>query len=106
MSIFSVVSDFILSLWLFSITYNWFDLVINTFVLCIGLRFIVHMPMTRSVLVSFSAHFFSFMLFTMMGIGSLSYALFSGSGVLCEVTESSVVTDDLGLACFGLAVLY
>ncbi len=67
------IYEFILSTWLFSVSYDWFHLILNTFVLCIALGLIARVSSGRAIMLSFSAHFFAFMCFSFVAIGLFAY---------------------------------
>ena len=84
--------EFLLSSWLFSMTYDWFHLILNTFVLCVFLSLIARVSLSRSILLSFSAHFFAFMLFTILAIGLFIYHIAIES-MPSELTEVAATKD-------------
>ena len=84
--------EFLLSSWLFSMTYDWFHLILNTFVLCVFLFFFSRVSLSRSILLSFSAHFFAFMLFTILAIGLFIYHIAIES-MPSELTEVAATKD-------------
>jgi len=94
------VADFILSAWIFSITYDWFHILINTFMLCILFRLILRMSLSRAILLSFSAHFFAFMLYLLLGIGLIAYRFTSE-----DMTEA-IATNDPLFASLYLGIVY
>ncbi|HRN78433.1 MAG TPA: hypothetical protein PLU71_04285 [Candidatus Dependentiae bacterium] len=96
----SYIADFVLAAWIFSITYDWFHILINTFLLCFLFWILLGMSLTRAVLLSFSAHFFSFMLYLILGISLIAYRFASE-----DMTEAAATNDTL-LACIYLGIVY
>jgi hypothetical protein len=96
--------EFLLSSWLFSMTYDWFHLILNTFVLCIFLSLIARVSLSRSILLSFSAHFFAFMLFTIMAIGLFVYHV-AIENMPSELTEVAA-TKDLLFSTLQVGLIY
>jgi glucan phosphoethanolaminetransferase (alkaline phosphatase superfamily) len=99
-----MISDFLLSTWLFSVTYDWFHIIINTAVLSILLHAFLRMGTSRAIMLSFSAHFFAFVVYAVVAISVFfNYVLMQN--VLNEVSETSKA-DDIFLACLYLAFVY
>ncbi|HJZ23617.1 MAG TPA: hypothetical protein VJ201_04125 [Candidatus Babeliales bacterium] len=99
-----IISDFLLSTWLFSITYDWFHIMINTIVLSILFQFFLRMDVSRAIMLSFSAHFFAFISYAVIAISLfLNYVI--TSHMPSEVSETSKA-DDVLLACAYLACVY
>ncbi len=96
--------EFLLSSWLFSMTYDWFHLILNTFVLCIFLSLIARVSVARSILLSFSAHFFAFMLFTIGAIGLFVYHI-AIENMPSELTEVAA-TKDLLVSSLQVGLIY
>ncbi len=67
--------DFLLSEWLWSMTFDLYHIPINIVFLFLGLTFIVGMRTIRALLLSFSAHVFSFAVFTAIVVGALKSGL-------------------------------
>jgi hypothetical protein len=86
--------EFLLSSWLFSMSYDWFHLILNTFVLCIFFSLIARVSLARSILLSFSAHFFAFMIFTLLAIGFFAYHI-AVEYIPSELTEVAGAKDVL-----------
>jgi hypothetical protein len=98
------ISDFILSTWLFSITYDWFHIMINTVMLSILFQAFLRMGVSRAIMLSFSAHFFAFITYAVVAISVfLNHAM--TSYMPSEVSETSK-SDDVLLACIYLACVY
>lgn len=104
MQLLPIVSDFLLSTWLFSITYDWFHIMINTFMLSVLLHAFLRMGPSRAIMLSFSAHFFAFVTYAVIAI-SLFLNYVTTSYMPSEVSETSK-SDDILLACFYLACVY
>jgi len=99
-----IISDFLLSTWLFSITYNWFHIMINTFMLSILFQALLRMGVSRAIMLSFSAHFFAFITYAVIAISLfLNYAM--TNYMPSEVSETSKF-DDVFFACMYLACVY
>ena len=104
MSLLPMISDFILSTWLFSITYDWFHIMINTFMLSILFQVFLRMGVSRAIMLSFSAHFFAFITYAVTAITVfLNHAM--TAYMPSEVSETSK-SDDVLLACVYLACVY
>jgi hypothetical protein len=100
----SIISNFLLSTWFFSITYNWFHIMINTCILIILLQLILRMDFTRAVMLSFSAHFFAFIVYSIIAISLfLNYVV--THYMPTDVSETSRF-DDIFLACLSTACVY
>lgn len=98
------ISDFLLSTWLFSITYDWFHIMINTCVLTILFQIFLRMGFSRAIMLSFSAHFFAFITYAVIAISLfLNYVI--THHVPSEVSETSK-SDDVLFACLYLALVY
>jgi hypothetical protein len=96
--------EFLLSSWLFSMTYDWFHLILNTFVLCIFLSLIARVSLARSILLSFSAHFFAFMIFTVCAVGLFIYHI-AIENMPSELTEVAA-TKDLLISSLRVGGIY
>lgn len=104
MHLLPIISDFLLSTWLFSVTYDWFHVMINTFMLAILLQAILRMGVSRAIMLSFSAHFFAFITYAVIAISLfLNYVM--THQMPSEISETSK-SDDILLACLCLAAIY
>jgi len=99
-----IISDFLLSTWLFSITYDWFHIMINTLMLGILFHAFLRMGPSRAIMLSFSAHFFAFIAYAAIAI-SLFLNFVTTNYAPSEVSETSK-SDDVLLACLYLACVY
>lgn len=104
MQLLPIISDFLLSTWLFSITYDWFHVMINTFMLSILFHAFLRMGASRAIMLSFSAHFFAFITYAVIAI-SLFFNYVTTNYAPSEVSETSK-SDDVLLACLYLACVY
>jgi len=104
MDILLILHDFLLSTWLFSMTHDLFHIVINSFMLSFLLRFIGKVGFTRSVVLSFNAHFFSFILFAIIAISFFTYS-FTNAIVSSEMSEMSAA-DDIFRASLSVGFVY
>ncbi len=75
MQIMNNVADFLLSEMLWAVTFDWFHIIINTFVLLFFLKFAIGKSWIRSLLLSFSAHFFAFMVYLGIVVGLIAHML-------------------------------
>lgn len=105
MNLFAIkIYEFILSAWLFSVSYDWFHLIVNTFVLCIALGLIARVSSGRAIMVSFSAHFFAFIVFMFLALGLFAYHI-AIEFIPSDLTEVSAAHDIL-MACMHVAIVY
>lgn len=104
MQLLPIISDFLLSTWLFSITLDWFHIMINSFMLSILLHAFLRMGTSRAIMLSFSAHFFAFITYVVIAI-SLLLNHVTANYAPSEVSETSK-SDDILLACLYLACVY
>jgi hypothetical protein len=75
MHIMNNIADFLLSEMLWAVTFDWFHIIINTFVLLLFLKFAIGKGWIRSLLLSFSAHFFAFMVYLAIVVGLIVHML-------------------------------
>ena len=99
-----MISDFLLSTWFFSVTYNWFHVIINTCMLAILFQAMLRMKTSYAIMLSFSAHFFSFITYAVIAISLFIHRITTGH-MPNEVSETSK-SDDILLACLYLACIY
>ena len=99
-----VLYEFILSGWIFSVSYDWFHLILNTFLLCIVFSVVARVSSGRAVLLSFSAHFFAFMIFALLAVSFFAYHVVV-EFIPSEITEVGAARDILR-AAFHVGFIY
>ncbi len=73
--IMSTVSNFFLSEWLWSVTFDWYHIPIAILFMCIVFRFALRIGIIPAVLITFFAHLYGFAVFSLFVVGVLSYLL-------------------------------
>ena|ERR1700722_19144746 len=103
-SLIIMLYEFVLASWLFSVSYDWFHLILNTFLLCIMFCLVARVSMGRAIILSFSAHFFSFMCFSLLAIGLFVYHI-AVEYIPSDLTEVAAAKDVLR-ACLQVGSIY
>ena len=104
MSIFISLGDFLLSKWLWSMTFDWYHLFINLFLMAFLFRGMSHSSYWRALVLSFILQLFAFALFTGVVVGILYYTL-GWEYVMPEVAQLPLANYVMR-ACLALGVIY
>ena len=96
------ISDFLLSQWLWSITWDWYHIPINCVLFCVLCKLILRLNIVPAVLISLASNVYSFLVFTFFSFVVLYYLL---DIRFTPDQAHSVVTEPL-LACLYLGLIY
>lgn len=104
MNALAYIYDFLVSTWLFSITYDWFHLCINPIVLGFFLKKPLSKRRRSCLSISVMAHFCVWLFFTFSMIGLITCNI-AYQWIATDITES-LATNNLLLACFYVGLVY
>lgn len=96
-------ADFILSEWLWNVTWGWYHIPINIFVLLFLLKFFGGVRLVPSILLSFFAQLFSFLIFSAVTIIGPMYVL--GLQFVPYDCYTNTLMHPL-IVCFSLGGIY
>lgn len=100
----SSIADFLLGKWLWSMTFDWYHLFINLFLMAFLFRGMSHSVYARSFLFSLLLQLFAFGMFTLFAVGVLHYGI-GWEYVHPDVPQMPVVNYVIR-ACLSLGVIY
>lgn len=73
MNILSIIGDFLLSEWLWGMTYGWIYFFTSLLIMAIALKYFLSLSFLKSALLSCASHIFSFLVFSFLVIGVFIY---------------------------------
>ena len=97
-------ADFLLAKWLWSMTFDWYHLFVNLFLMAFLLRGMNHSSYFRAFLFSLTLQIFAFGMFTLIVVGLMYYGL-GWEYVLPEVPQLPAVNYVMR-ACLWLGIIY
>lgn len=97
------IGDFLLSSWLWGITFDFAHIFLGAFVLFIFIRLFFGKKTVCATLLSTGSYFFSFLIFSLIAIGIFQYVT---GGPYEPNLNKEVVPIDTIFACISLAVIY
>jgi hypothetical protein len=101
MNIGVTIADFLLSEWLWSVTFDWYQVIIGIPVMFLLLRLFAGMRTVRALLIACSAYFVGFMLYFLIVSGILSYFM-----DVKDMMAQSAIPINPFLASIRLGIIY
>lgn len=104
MYLFKSVSDFLLSVWLWSITFDLGHIIAGSVILYFLLHVALGWNMWRAIVLSATSYAISFTVFMLLALGMFHF--FVGGSYAPLTTTKDIVPIDAFLACFLVAATY
>lgn len=99
-----LIGNFLLSAWLWSITFDWYHLIINLFLMAFLFRSMSHASYWRALLFSFLLQVVAYAFFTAIVVGVLHYSI--GWEYVIPEAAPLPVANYIMRACLGLGLIY